>query len=63
MSKLLTYEQASALLNIPRGTLASMVSRRQIPHVRLGARTVRFHESELLDWLAERRVSAGAGAH
>lgn len=57
--ELVGYEGAERITGIGRGTLASMVSRRQIPHVRLGKRLVRFDPVELAEWIAARRVPAG----
>jgi len=56
--KLITYTQAAALLNIPRGTLYAWVHQNRVPYVRLGPRTVRFDENELREWVAARRRSA-----
>lgn len=55
--KLMSYQEAADLLGLQPGTLYSMVSRRQIPHIRLGSRLVRFDRAELEAWLAERRVA------
>jgi excisionase family DNA binding protein len=52
----LRYDQAAALLAIPLATLYSMVHHRQLPHYRVGARTVLFRKSELAVWLADRAV-------
>ncbi len=51
-----TYEQASEFLNMPRGTLYSLVHRKRIPHIRLSRRLVRFEESALRAWIAEHRI-------
>ncbi len=53
----LTYSEVSRLLNIKIGTLYSLVSKRQIPHIRLGHRTVRFSKSEILRWIERSQVS------
>ncbi len=55
----LTYEEAARFLNLKLETLYSMVSRREIPHIRLGRRFVRFSRADLLRWLDNRRVNAG----
>ncbi len=55
--KYLTYAEASDYLGLPVGTLYAWVSEKRIPHIRLGARTVRFDPAELVRWLDERRVS------
>ena len=57
--ELLTYSGAAALLGLKLGTLYSMVARREIPHVRLGPRLVRFSRCALTAWIGERTVSAG----
>ena len=56
MERHLNYEEAAKVLGMKRGTLYALVSRRQIPHVRLSRRMVRFPESELRQWLRERLV-------
>ena len=55
--ELITYGQAASYLGLKKGTLYAMVSRRQIPHVRLGPRLVRFDAEELRGWVEARRVS------
>jgi excisionase family DNA binding protein len=60
--KLISYDDAAALLGLARGTLASMVHRRQIPHVRMGPRLVRFDQEELVAWWNERRVAVAKAA-
>ena len=52
----LNYPEASEFLNIPRGTLYSMVSRNEIPHIRLSGRSVRFSKEKLNKWLDSKRV-------
>lgn len=53
---LMTYREAATFLNIKLATLYSKVSRREIPHVRLSGRMVRFNPEALAKWLAERAV-------
>jgi excisionase family DNA binding protein len=45
------------LLGVPAGTVRSMISRRQLPTVRIGPRIVRFDENEIMRWLDARRVA------
>lgn len=52
--KLLTYDEVAAWLNLPRGTLSSLVHRNAIPYIRLGPRIVRFSRAALEAWLEER---------
>jgi excisionase family DNA binding protein len=54
---LLNYAQAAELLNLKRGTIYSLVSRRQIPFIRLGTRIVRFSRSQILAWLQQRAIA------
>lgn len=53
---LLNYADAADLLNIPRSTLDGWVHRREVPHIRLSPRTVRFDRDELIQWLRARHV-------
>lgn len=62
MKRLMGYAEAAAYLSIPVGTLRSMVSRRQIPHVRLTARIVKFDLADLDAIVHRRRVPAGPRA-
>jgi excisionase family DNA binding protein len=55
--RLVDYREAAVYLGVPIGTLRSMVSRKQVPHVRLTARIVRFDLSELDSLIATRRVA------
>lgn len=59
---LLTYQELRDATGIPLGTLYTWVARRQIPHLRLGKRSVRFERDEIVRWLEERRVRAGLPA-
>ncbi len=56
---LLTYAEAAAFLNVPRGTLHAWVHHRRVPHVRLGPRSVRFVLADLEHWLAARSAPEG----
>lgn len=57
MEKLLNYREMAAFLGVPIGTLYSMVSRKQIPHIRLSGRLVRFDEAKIKRWMEARRVT------
>jgi excisionase family DNA binding protein len=50
MHDLMTYADASKLLNLKLGTLYALVSQGRIPHVRLGRRLVRFDRAVLEAW-------------
>ena len=55
------YDLAEAVTGLKRSTLQSMVCRHQIPFMRLGPRLPVFSRSELIQWMAERRVVPGSG--
>lgn len=53
---LLDYASVGRITKLGAGTLRWLVHERRIPHVRLGARTVRFERRAVERWLAARRV-------
>jgi len=56
MKKLLTVEQAAQILCLTTSSIYMRIARGQIPHIRLGPRTVRFDEDELLAWVQGNKV-------
>lgn len=57
MTPILTYPQAAEFLGIPVGSLYALVNRKEISHLRLGKRWVRFRQDDLIKWLNEKSVS------
>jgi excisionase family DNA binding protein len=55
----LNYVGAAAHLGLKVSTLRNLVSRKKVPHIRLGGRLVVFDTDELDAWLLDRRVPAG----
>jgi excisionase family DNA binding protein len=55
-NEMMDYDEAARYLGLPLGTLYSMVSRKRIPHVRLGPRLERFPRADLDGWVQERMV-------
>ena len=53
-------KQLATFMGVPIGTVYSMVCKRQIPHLRLSKRLVRFSRAEIEKWMRERRVSIQA---
>ena len=49
----LTIPEVSLYLKISKSKLYYMVSKKQIPHIRIG-RNVRIRQSDLLKWLQQR---------
>lgn len=54
---LIPYAEAAQVLGVPISTLYTWVARRQIPHVRLSNRVVRFDRDVLESWLDESSVA------
>lgn len=52
--QLLTAEDAANVLQVTPRWLLKEARANRVPHVRLGSRYVRFRESSLLAWAAER---------
>ncbi len=53
------YREASAYTGIPEGTLRALVSRKKIPHIRIGPRTVLFDTEALDQWLKDQTFTPG----
>lgn len=60
--EVLDYAGAAELLNLEQVHLRQLVRRRQIPHIRLTPRTVRFSKVSLLLWMERRTVNPGEPA-
>jgi excisionase family DNA binding protein len=52
---LLTAQQAAEQLNAPESWVRAEARAGRLPHIRLGARYVRFEATELAAWVASRR--------
>jgi excisionase family DNA binding protein len=59
---LVGYEDAARFLCMPLGTVYSLVSKGQVPHIRISRRLVRFDLGELRAWIDARRVPAKAAS-
>ena len=59
MSGPIDYARAAVVLGVKVGTLRSMVSRGQVPHIRLSPRLVVFDIADLQAHLDAHRVAAG----
>ena len=53
---MLTYQEAADVMGVKIQTLYTLVRRKQVPHVRLGRRLVRFPRRELEEWIRSRHV-------
>ena len=51
-----SYREFSAVSGLPLGTLYAKVFAGEVPHIRLGPRSVRFEPEVVLEWLRSRRV-------
>ena len=52
----LTYQEAAKFLNLPLGSLYSMVCRKLIPCHRFTSRTIRFSKNELIEWIEQKHI-------
>lgn len=51
------YDLAELETGLARGTIYSKVCRKQIPHIRLGNRLIRFNRKQLQEWMGAHQVS------
>ena len=56
-TRYLNYKNAAAYLDMPEGTLRTLVFKRKIPHSRIGPRMVRFELADLDAWIAANKVT------
>jgi excisionase family DNA binding protein len=56
---LLTARQIAELLGFAPGTIVDWAEAGKLPHFRIGGR-LRFRESEIVEWLEQRRKGPGA---
>ncbi len=55
---LMTYKALKEKYGFPTGTIRRLVFEGNIPHIRLGPRSVRFETEKIDAWLASHRVDA-----
>jgi excisionase family DNA binding protein len=60
IEKLLDVDELSAWLGIEKSTIYAWTSKKNIPHIKLGQKVLRFRLNEVLDWLSEKSVSPNA---
>lgn len=60
-STMIGYSGVRALLGCPIGTIYSLVSKKKIPHYRMGPRHVLFNTQEVNSWLDQHKVTVGGG--
>lgn len=54
--KLLTIQQLSEKIGFEVGSIYQMTSRKTIPHIKIGAKSLRFSEEAIDEWLAKKQV-------
>ena len=54
-ARLMTVKEVSELLSISERKLWQLTHDGEIPHVRIGSRTIRFDEADLAAWLAQQK--------
>jgi excisionase family DNA binding protein len=60
--KLLDAKAAGELLGVPASWVLSEARKGRLPHIRLGARYVRFDRDDLLAWVQTRKVGPVTGS-
>lgn len=55
------YKEASELTGMPVGTLYALVSKKKIPHIRIGRRHVLFAVHQLTEWISQHQVPVATG--
>jgi len=55
--RLMTIDELSKYLSIPKGSLYNMVNEGKIPHLKVGKR-VRFCKREIDEWLEAQKIRA-----
>lgn len=56
MEKLLGTNEVAMMLGITKATLYSWTCRNLIPCIKLSGRVLRFRESDILEWIADKAV-------
>jgi len=56
MERLLTKKDVLEMLGIKQSTLYTWVHQKKIPFVKLGRRTLRFREGDILEWIADKAI-------
>jgi excisionase family DNA binding protein len=51
------YKEAAKFLGVPLGTLYAWVHQKRVPHVRFGARAVRFDRQALRAWIDRKTIA------
>ncbi|MBL6976169.1 MAG: helix-turn-helix domain-containing protein [Deltaproteobacteria bacterium] len=57
-NRFMGYEETATFLNMKVGTLYAKVCRKEVPHVRLSGRCVRFDLDELQKWIDDHKIPA-----
>lgn len=57
-NKLLNYREVTALLRVSKRTVVTLVTRKQIPHLRIGKRVL-FDPVTLRGWIAAQQIGGG----
>lgn len=55
MEQIYTVLEVAKYLKISKSKLYLMIARREIPFIRIGVKSVRIRESDLIKWLEEQK--------
>lgn len=59
MEQIYTVPEVAKYLKISKSKLYLMIQKREIPFIRIGEKSVRIREADLLSWLDEQEVYRG----
>lgn len=54
----MTVDELSEYLNVQKSLIYRMTYSKQIPHIKLGHRTVRFDPIQIKSWLADNKIGS-----
>lgn len=55
LGDILTYNQLSSWIGLSKSTLEKYVHRREIPIIRISAKTIRFNAEDIRNWLRSKK--------
>ena len=50
--------EVAEMLGVTKGAIYSWVYKKKIPHIKLTKRLLKFREQDIMDWIAQKTVSA-----
>ena len=60
LEKLMNIDEVAEYLGVTKTTIYSWTAQKKIPHIKLTRKLLKFREKDIMDWLAQKSVSADA---